>query len=233
MFALENTLNGYDSMKKYFLFLFYKSQQESVDFLRNKLTTTLEKHLEGMRLYKKQIFYFTNHHKRALIFYKKMDVLPGTTPWREAILLKKIFANRHKRASIFYEKMDVCRGKTPWRGAIIFLKKYILFYKRALIFYKKMDVLPGTTPWREVILWKNIFYFILQITTKEHRFSAKKMDVCPRKTPWREAFYKKKHILFYKSPRKRQFCTKNGWPSRKSPNVEWRMNEEWRMKNEE
>ena len=77
-------------IKKRFLILFYKSPQESVDFLQKNGCPPWKNTLKGCDYIKKYfLFYFTNHHKRALIFYKKMDVLPGTTPWREVILWEK------------------------------------------------------------------------------------------------------------------------------------------------
>ena len=72
MSALEKHLKGMRFYEKIFFILFYKSPQESVDFLQKNGCPPWKNTLKGCDYIKKYfLFYFTNHHKRALIFYKK------------------------------------------------------------------------------------------------------------------------------------------------------------------
>ena len=79
----KNTLKACDFMNLYFLFYFILqiTTRESVDFLQKNGCPPWKNTLKGCNFMKKYfLFYFTNHHKRASIFYKKIDVRPGKTP---------------------------------------------------------------------------------------------------------------------------------------------------------
>ena len=74
------------------------------------------------------LFYFTNHHKRASISYKKN----GRPPWKNTLkgsdFQKKyniLFINRHKRASIFYNVFLFFFYKSPRKRVSFQLKKCI------------------------------------------------------------------------------------------------------------